>query len=43
MSYVWSVMLSFDNEELWEEGVDSSEVCEPMKQINSWIVDGQLA
>ena len=43
MGWVWNVMLSFDNEELWEDGADEPvEICEPMKQINSWIVDGQL-
>ena len=43
MGWVWNVMLSFDNEELWEDGADKPvEICEPMKQINSWIPDGRL-
>ena len=36
-------MLSFDNEELWEDGEDEPrESCEPLDQINSWLKHGRL-
>lgn len=43
MGFVWNVMLSFDNEELWEEGADEAgETCEPLDQINGWLEHGRL-
>lgn len=43
MGFVWNVMLSFDNEELWEDGEDEArETCEPLDRINSWLEHGQL-
>ncbi len=43
MGYVWNVMLSFDNEELWEDDEDEPrETCEPLERINAWIPYGQL-
>ena len=41
MSWVWNVMLSFSNEELWDEE-EFRETCEPLKRINAWIEDGKL-
>jgi hypothetical protein len=38
MGFVWNVMLSFDNEEFWEEGEDTArETCEPLDRINAWL------
>jgi hypothetical protein len=38
MGFVWNVMLSFDNEELWEDGEDEArETCGPLEQINAWL------
>ena len=43
MGFVWSVMLSFDNEELWEDGEDEPrETCEPLERINGWLPHGRL-
>jgi len=43
MGFVWNVMLSFDNEELWENGEDElRETCEPLERINAWIPHGRL-
>lgn len=43
MGFVWNVMLSFDNQELWEEDEDEPrETCEPLERINAWISDGRL-
>ena len=43
MSFIWNVMLSFDNEELWEDGKDEPrETCEPLERINTWLDCGQL-
>jgi hypothetical protein len=43
MGYVWNVMLSFDNEEFWEDGEDEPRgTCEPLERINAWIPHGQL-
>ena len=43
MSWVWNVMLSFSNEELWdEEEEEPRETCEPLMRINAWIEDGKL-
>ncbi|MGO9112368.1 MAG: hypothetical protein ACLP9L_24320 [Thermoguttaceae bacterium] len=43
MGFVWNVMLSFDNEEWWEEGEDEPrESCEPLERINAWIPYGRL-
>lgn len=38
MGFVWNVMISFDNEELWEDGEDEArDTCEPMERINTWL------
>ena len=43
MGFVWNVMLSFDSEELWEDGEDEArETCEPLERINGWFVHGRL-
>ena len=43
MGWVWNVMLSFDNEELWEDGADEArETCEPLERINAWLPHGRL-
>src|SRR5262249_36514749 len=43
MGFVWNVMLSFDNEEGWEESEDEPrKSCGPVQQINDWIPSGQL-
>ena len=43
MGFVWNVILSFENEELWEEGEDEPrETCEPLERINAWVRDGRL-
>jgi len=43
MGFVWNVMISFDNEELWVDGADEArEMCEPMERINAWLSPGRL-
>ena len=43
MSWVWNVMLSFSDEELWEDDEDEArETCEPLERINAWIDHGRL-
>lgn len=43
MSFVWNVMLSFDNEEFWEDGEDECrETCEPLDRINAWLSPARL-
>jgi hypothetical protein len=43
MGFKWNVMLSFDNEEWWEEDEDEPrDNCEPLERINQWIPYGQL-
>ncbi len=43
MGFAWNVMLSFSNDEFWEEDEDEPrETCEPLKQINDWISNGKL-
>ena len=43
MGFVWNVMLSFSDDEFWEEDEDEPrETCEPLEQINDWISHGQL-
>jgi len=43
MSWVWSVLLSHSNEELWRDGVEQPQkICEPVKRINRWIPNGRL-
>jgi hypothetical protein len=43
MGFVWNVILSFDNEELWEDGKDEPrETCEPLERINAWLPHGRL-
>jgi len=43
MGFVWNVMLSFDNEEWWDQDEDEPRnTCEPLERINQWIPHGQL-
>lgn len=43
MGFVWNIMLSFDNEEFWEDDEDEPrETCEPLERINSWLPHGRL-
>lgn len=43
MSWVWNVLLSFSNEEFWEDDEDQPrETCEPLERINEWIPHGKL-
>jgi hypothetical protein len=43
MGFLWNVMLSFSNEELWEDDEDQPrETCEPLERINEWIATGKL-
>jgi hypothetical protein len=43
MGFLWNVMLSFDNEELWEDGEgEGREKCVPLEQINAWLSPGRL-
>jgi hypothetical protein len=43
MSFIWNVILSFDDEELWEDGEDEArETCEALDQINAWFEHGRL-
>jgi hypothetical protein len=38
MAFVWNILLSFDNEELWEDGEDAPRAtCEPFDRINAWL------
>ena len=39
MAFVWNVLLSFDNEELWEDGEDEPRpTCEPLDRVNAWLM-----
>lgn len=43
MGFIWNVMLSFGNDEWWENDADQPrETCEPLERINEWIPDGKL-
>jgi len=43
MGWVSNVMLSFSNDELWEDDEEKPrETCEPLEQINKWIKNGRL-
>lgn len=43
MGWVWNVILSFDNEELWEDGGEEArETCELLEEINAQINHGRL-
>ena len=43
MGWVWNVMLSFSNNELWEDGEDTPrETCDALHRVNAWIDGGQL-
>ena len=43
MGFVWNVMLSFDNDEMWEDGEEEArETCEPLDRINAWLNHGRL-
>ena len=38
MSWVWTVMVSFSDEELWEEGEEEArDNCEALDNINAWL------
>ena len=41
MGFVWNIMLSFDNDELWE-GDEPLDTCPALERINAWIGSGQL-
>lgn len=43
MSFVWNVVLSFSDEEYWEDGEEEArETCAALDNINAWIPDGEL-
>ena len=43
MGWVWNVLLSHSNEELWADGEDEPrETCQPIEEINEWISNGKL-
>ena len=43
MSFLWNILLSFDNEEWWVDGEDQPrDTCEPLEGINRWIAGGKL-
>ena len=43
MGWVWNVILSFDNEELWEDGEEEArETCKLLEEINAQINHGRL-
>lgn len=43
MGWVWNVILSFDNEELWEEGEEEAcDTCKLLEEINAQINHGRL-
>ncbi len=40
MGFIWNIMLSFSNEELWVDGEDEPVEpleCKPLERINAWI------
>jgi hypothetical protein len=42
MSWIWNVMISFSDEEFWEEGADEArETCPALEKINDWLPNGQ--
>jgi hypothetical protein len=43
MGFVWNVMLSFDDEEWWDDAADEARAtCEPLERINAWLPHGRL-
>src|SRR5487761_2046055 len=39
MGFIWNVMLSFDNEERWEDGEDEPRAtCESLDRVNAWLI-----
>lgn len=43
MGFIWSVILSFDNDELWEDDEEEArDTCEPLERINAWLRHGRL-
>jgi|SRR5579872_4052627 len=42
MSFIWNVMLAFDNEEIGEDEQELGEKCEPLERINAWLSPGRL-
>ena len=41
MGFIWNVLLSFDNDELWE-GDEPRDTCDALERINAWIGTGRL-
>jgi hypothetical protein len=38
MGVVWNILLSFDNEERWDDGAEEPrKTCDPLEQINAWL------
>jgi hypothetical protein len=42
MSWVWNVMLSFSDDELWDDEGEELDKCPALEAINAWIPDGKL-
>ncbi len=43
MGFVWNILLSFTNDELWEEGKDEPyDTPPPLEAINAWLPFGRL-
>jgi hypothetical protein len=44
MGWVWNMMVSFSDEEFWDEGADEArETCAAIDAINAWLPHGKLA
>lgn len=42
MSWIWNVMISFGDEEFWEDGEDEArETCAALEKINEWLPQGE--
>jgi hypothetical protein len=43
MGWIWTVMVSFSNEELWEEGEgEAKDNCEALDNINVWLAADEV-
>lgn len=42
MSWVWNVVLSFSDDELWDDEGEALDKCSALDAINAWIPDGKL-
>jgi hypothetical protein len=43
MSFIWNVVLSFSDEEYWEDGEDEArQTSAALDAVNAWIPDGEL-